>query len=64
MQAFIEIRISQLRVASAFLVNVAAGLSLAPVAVKDHFVLTMSLILAIVYLLIAVKIEDIIEEYA
>ncbi|HCB22461.1 hypothetical protein A3B42_03110 [Candidatus Daviesbacteria bacterium RIFCSPLOWO2_01_FULL_38_10] len=58
----IEIRASHLRVMSAILSNAASGLLLLPLTVKDIMVLTVSLSFAIVSIVMAVKIEDILEE--
>lgn len=58
----VELRKSQLKIISAVLANFASGLFLLPLTIRDIPVLISSLFFAIACLVIAVKIEDILEE--
>lgn len=58
----ITFRRTQLKVISGLLINIAAGLLLLAPNIKDIFVLIIDVIFAILCLVLAVKIEDILEQ--
>ena len=58
---YITLRISWLKVLSAVLSNIGAGFLILPFTVSQTNVLTGSLLLAIVAIVLAVKIEDALE---
>ncbi len=58
----IALRSSQLKVLSGLLINLSAGLILLLPTIRDIFVLIFDLIFAILCLVLAIKIEDILEQ--
>lgn len=61
MKISIELRPSQLKILSSFLVNIAAGLFLLILTTNHLFVLTANIGLAILFLGMGVRIEDLLE---
>lgn len=59
----ITLRSSQLKVLSGLLINLSAGLLLLLPTIRDIFVLIFDAIFAILSLVLAVKVEDMLSEY-
>ena len=57
------LRPSQLRILSSLLVDLAAGLLLAVFTIRDFMVLTVDFVFVTLFLVIAIKAEDILETH-